>query len=877
MTSTPRIAKGVALALGSIAFCSSLAHAQVPTQFSEVRRSQVPVVNATTIDVAVGDFDLDGDLDVAHASAFGPAIILSNDGFGVFDDVSQTAVVDGPTSGFTIDACDLDGDGDLDLVHAGPFAVLINDGSGTFTDESAVRLPDFASRTGVLRCVDVDSDGDPDIVIGGLPVDGPGDLVLINNGTGVFTLLPDALPFDTSSPFEIVPIDVEPDGDLDVFIVRSGLNRLYLNNGSGSFTAVSVFDFPRDDANAPFSRDAVAFDIDADGDADLVIGNENRPDTVFVNMGGGTFVDESATRLPRDEFATSSVTPADLDLDGDLDVIVTTSDPGPCRFYLNDGNGFFTVADSNGLPVVPERVNAAAVFDADLDGDEDVLFVVTGPAMTTGKLFLRSGDQDYVDSTPNPLPREEAMGRDVAVADIDLDGDLDLLVGEELVSVTRSTLQVLLNDGEGRYESALDRVPLVTDQTITVLAGDLDLDGDADLLAVQDDPLEAPTNQVLINDGAGFFVDERATRFPILTGRGRVQALADVDGDGDPDVIAASDAGPILLINDGSGVFAVAPPGAIPPASARVERCVFEDVDVDGDLDLAFLSRGAVSTAQEPNLFLNDGLGVFQDVTEERMPDLVVTGPALRFSDVDGDGDPDLLVTNFIQNRLLLNDGNGIFVDSTQQRLPESNRAASDVVFLDLDLDGDPDMVTSDFNFRRQNRAFLNDGAGVFTEDTERRLPMAFRMATRVLAVADLDSDRDQDLVFIRPFQDQVLFNLRRQISSRQTARLGALLTIDFYSRAETARGFDVAVPVFALDVDRIPVGAFGTLLVAPEASVVGPPVLLSQPSGTTSIELEVPAAAALAGLRLSAQALLQIPFPIELSLTNRVSFELIP
>jgi hypothetical protein len=124
----------------------------------------------------------------------------------------------------------------------------------------------------------------------------------------------------------------------------------------------------------------------------------------------------------------------------------------------------------------------------------------------------------------------------------------------------------------------------------------------------------------------------------------------------------------------------------------------------------------------------------------------------LEFGDVDGDGDLDLLVANEGQNRLLINDGTGVFSDESKNRLnyrdqPEETREGD---FGDVDGDGDVDIVFANVNFRRvgdpQDRLLINDGNGRYSDETTARLP-ASDDYTMDADFVDIDSDGDLDLV----------------------------------------------------------------------------------------------------------------------------------
>ena len=158
-------------------------------------------------------------------------------------------------------------------------------------------------------------------------------------------------------------------------------------------------------------------------------------------------------------------------------------------------------------------------------------------------------------------------------------------------------------------------------------------------------------------------------------------------------------------------------------------------------------------------LLINDGTGRFTDHSERRIP-LRATAEETReadFGDVDGDGDLDILFANvraFVpdadpRNRLLINDGTGVFTDETQARLPADGDHSFDGDFLDIDGDGDQDIITGNTMLRgpaQPYRVYRNDGSGRFTEATAEVLPAGTTGSGFDIEFADFDGDGRPDL-----------------------------------------------------------------------------------------------------------------------------------
>lgn len=283
-------------------------------------------------DVRLSDVDGDGDLDALLMTPGAPVALLLNDGAAVFTDASGQ-IVNGPsTEVLSFDVGDVDADGDVDILVGTevpfPNRLFLNDGSGNFTDASGM-LPALIAHTTGVHLVDVDTDGDLDAIVRRLQGT-IGYEVWINNGTGAFTALPLASPPNGPGISEVITLgDVDGDGDIDIVTATP---RLFLNNGAGVFTlqpTASAFIGAH-----PGLFAAGLFDVDGDGDLDLVT-DDVKPSSLsgnqlYINDGTGVF-----TAVPNALPAiggTTALAAADLDGDGDVDVFAGKSDQD--RIYI---------------------------------------------------------------------------------------------------------------------------------------------------------------------------------------------------------------------------------------------------------------------------------------------------------------------------------------------------------------------------------------------------------------------------------------------------------------------------------------------------------------------------------------------------------------
>ncbi|MEM7309450.1 MAG: VCBS repeat-containing protein [Planctomycetota bacterium] len=758
-----------------------------------------PAPSNNSRDVALGDVDGDGDVDLLFGNSaslegdplVGQDRLLLGDGLGGFVDATAQLPVQ-QISSVGVDLGDVDLDGDLDAAVAytttydvyspQPSVVLTNGGAGVFAVGTAFRSPAEASHD--LRLADLDEDGDLDlleVLLNSAP------RVYRNAGTGRFTEVPGAFPQLTPGGFHIELGDVDGDADLDL-LGFDGLVRLWLNDGSGVFAgARGRLPVPAGDAHA-----GTLADLDGDGDLDVAVGLRQGvearrvPDELYVNDGLGFFSDASE-RLP--DPPTDGSDYLALDVDGDLDVdllqVQTTAKQGFVRLFLSDGVAFEDVTSPLGA-VGPAF--AVAVDDLDGDGDLDALVGSSGP----GPWLLRNAGAGEL--VPESLGLADAPFTTIALGDVDADGDVDALLA-------RSEERLYLNDGLAGFTPGA-ALPAASGMTEDALLLDLDADGDLDaFLASSGGLVFAAPDRLLLGDGTGAFSDGSASLSAPVRASHAV-AAGDVDLDGDVDLLIGATGPNELLLGDGAGGF-VSAAGQLPGDSLSTLSVALADVDGDGDLDALLGNDDGLSGTGQNQLHLGDGTGWFVDAPGQ-VPAALGDSRGLAIGDPDGDGDIDAYFANGFDvdaqvDELWRNDGGGNFTLGALAPVVGSGEA---VAFADLDGDGDDDALVC-----------------------------------------------GQDLLGVRQ-----LAGLKRHVAWRAVPRIGKPLAMELYGDPGSAWVLASSTRAASFDF-----GAIGVLGIDPSALVTIDFGQLDG-EGRALCEFQVPVDATLVGGELLWQALLGVP-----------------
>ena|GEM_PF-924239 len=593
---------------------------------------------------AIGDVDGDADLDIVDANSGQANLVWTNDGSGSFTDSGQTL---GSANSNAAVLVDVDQDGDLDAVFANENqgnTVWTNDGNGVFTDSGqSLGTADSTS----VAAADLDFDGDVDLAFGNALVV---SRVWENDGVGVFS----SGAALSATTLGIALGDVDGDGDVDAACLRLGANQIWNNDGGGGFTT-SGQSLGSDD-----TRDGHLVDMDADGDLDLTASNVGAINRIWLNDGAGTFGDGGYLDLVADD--ASSMRPVDLDGDGDADLVTATAAAGITtqRSFVSAAWGETDLADSgqalgpvpmgdaelgdlNGdgvldLFIATNSANLVFVNDGtgtmidtmqslgfgvsnevelgDVDGDGDLDAVVANQ-LTASLVWVNDGLGNF-SSTANDLGSGAATGLDLG--DVDGDGDLDVVISNTIGQPDR----VYLNNGSGTFTNSGQS--LGTGSANDTVLADFDKDGDLD----QAIAVFISANTIWNNNGSGVFTNSGQV---LGATSSNDHGVADVDRDGDLDLIEVTP-GSRVWLNNGSGTFSNS--GQILGAGNQSSIDV-GDFNGDGAVDLVIGTRAGTT-----DIYLNDGSGTFTALGLNLVPGDPTS--VVKFGDLDNDGDLDLFI-----------------------------------------------------------------------------------------------------------------------------------------------------------------------------------------------------------------------------------------
>ncbi|HZQ67924.1 MAG TPA: VCBS repeat-containing protein [Terriglobales bacterium] len=508
-----------------------------------------------------------------------------------------------------------------------------------------------------------------------------------------------------------VTADFNHDGHLDIATADSlGFVSVLLGKGDGTFGPAAEYAV----GTSPVA--IAAGDINGDGIPDLVTASEFVGEAVLLNKGDGTF---TVTQLGRIGTQPDGVALGDVNADGKTDLLIADygvagCDPGSVLLLLGNGDGTFQNSKSFSVGAVNPQAIAAA--DLNRDGKLDV---VTGNDVTLGPVFGNSVLLGNGDGTFQTFKSANSGGSSATatVADINGDGILDLVDGGFIVVST------LLGNGDGTFQSAKNyAVP----GGFSPRVADVDNDGIPDLIT--------GGNGVGVLRGRGDGTFQNA----IVWGIGSEMVVAaDFNEDGKFDLAAAARKSVNVALGNGHGAFRAAHEYAL---SSLPTGITTGDFNNDGKADMAIIKTNIGGSLA---VLLGNGNGTFK---------APLTGSfglfeAVLSADFNGDSKLDLAMSGGGTVQILLGKGDGTFTTGQRSSIPGDARSE---VSGDFNHDGKLDLAVATEG--PTIAVLLGNGDGTF----QKAATYMGANESQSIVASDFNRDGNLDLAVVNPFHNSL-------------------------------------------------------------------------------------------------------------------------
>lgn len=641
-------------------------------------------------------------------------------------------------------ATDIDGDGDGDIVAAATGAVGV------------VLYRNTAGDGSVWTRLDVDSsfDGAFAVAVGDMNLDGHPDILSVahadndiswweNNGSGTAWTRRN-VDFSFNGASDIEAADIDGDGDLDIVATADGDDDIaWWENTNGAGTAWTKRDI---DTSFDAARAVKVADLDNDGDLDVVATGDFVSTVNWWENTTGNGLNWTEHTIDFSHSGGSGVDVADMDGDGDIDVFGSAEAGDEITWYANphisggarsggpSSENFGTWTETT----IDNSLNGAyGVHAVDLDGDGDIDVLGAARNEAGGSNIDVAYYENLGDNVTFSKRRVAGFfdnARSVSTFDIDKDGDLDITSSSpNLTEISWWMAETIHTSVTYPEETTLDDTFM---GSRSVDAGDLDGDGDLDIIACAFDDDEVAWWENTNGDGSNWsmrIVDQA------FDGARSVEA-ADMDGDGDLDIVGSAqfDNDIVWYENlDGSGTSWSK--HIVETNFLGARRAVTVDLDRDGDIDIL----GAAADAKDITWYRNngDGSSFVPDIIEDNYDRAISTFAA----DIDGDGDIDALgAADSIDDITWWENLDGVGgMWSTAKTIDSFYSQPGFVSAADMDCDGDIDVLGAAEGGDEITWWENDNGDGsAWTKHTVD----SFNQATSVLA-ADFDADGDPDLL----------------------------------------------------------------------------------------------------------------------------------
>ncbi len=560
-----------------------------------------------------------------------------------------------------------------------------------------------------VELADIDRDGDLDIVVASFDDDEVSWYETLN-GSGEFGE-PILVTRDADGAIAVATGDFDGDGDLDLVSSSylDGRIAWYENtNGDGRFGDPKLIAKGEEgklgfvpDENHDFSASLAAADVDGDGDVDVLSGSFRDYIFTWYENDGGEFSEHHST-----QGEATAIRVADLDGDGDLDVL--GSSVFAVAWYENGGAGLFSAEH------ILSTELGTAVGDMDGDGDLDVAY----DTLDDGYVWRENLGDDAPFGSPQPI-HCSCDGSPTTIIDLNADGIAEIVNESSVFENSNGMWEEHWLGGQNDFSSVS-------------AFGDVDGDGDTDLVKLTDLTRFGSENSHELQWYSSSLTDVTVHDLPINS---RVRGLVDLDSDGDLDFLGGTE----WLENDRESGSFESHPLAIEAGGVMV------DLDGDDDLDVLLYSTNDDPTIRwQENV---DGAGNFSDA----LPAGTGLGRLLGLGDLDSDGDLDILSSANEEIAWHKNVGEtGVFdVRRVIAKVPGSMRLS----LGDLDGDGDVDLLVSSWTDDEVSHALIDqetfwlENLGNAESFSEKQVIATDVDSVVDVDIADMDGDGDLDVL----------------------------------------------------------------------------------------------------------------------------------
>ena len=687
-------------------------------------------------DVDYADIDDDGDLDILLAPDNDVTVAwYENDG-AIQPTFTAHAISTVGREAHAVLAVDIDGDGDLDVIATEDNTVAWHENNGAALPSFTEHVITTHSKSQSVAVTDIDGDGDLDL----LSAYENGVAWLDNNGAAQPNFTAHQLSFDTPA-LSVTTADMDDDGDMDVLYVSEGFEVdtfAWLENDGQpqpGFTEHVITTEPEPAFTGDLIRGTVdgaqsitAADIDGDGDIDALLASRGGSTLAWYENDGEQQPSFTKTTIAAVTGGTRFVTTADMDGDGDLDLVSASQQSDTAAWYENDGAAQPKFA-AHVISTISHGATSVAIADINGDGSLDVLSSSEfGGTLAWHTLKLKqqgfvaegatySAAETATAADSGPLTYAISHGADAAFFSIDSS------TGEVTFNAAPATsapgdenednvYEVWISVTDGLF--TLNRALAVT---VYVDDGDIDDDGVADM----DDAFPYDPRETTDTDGDGIGNN----------------ADADDDGDSVPD---AEDNAPLENGGYNAPVWLNADIAQMRHViRSRGAATIFSaDIDSDGDLDVLTVTKGLFSPT---TIAWHENNGTARPTFIEHEILVEYSLGAVTIEDINGDGHLDVLVVASSNVAWLENDGAN--QPSFTKHTINTDSKIQSVTAVDMDGDGDLDLR---YTLQVDNAVFWYENDGTAQPSFTTPVTSAAN-EPRFATTVDLDGDGDLDLL----------------------------------------------------------------------------------------------------------------------------------